>query len=55
LAKDDLWPVICGYFGKARTAEHDELFDVHSELGNGSHSGDRLGCSDYNKLAISWV
>ena len=37
---------------RAKTAEHNEVFDPRSELGDGSHSGHRLGCSDYNKSRV---
>ena len=40
------------YFAEAKTAEHGLVFDLPSELGSGSHSGHRLGCSDYNKCSI---
>jgi len=50
--RDRLSGLIRVYFGKAKNAEHGLVFDLRSELGNGSHSGHLLGCSDYNKWRI---
>jgi hypothetical protein len=40
------------YFVEAQNAEHGFAVDLPFELGSGSHSGHRLGCSDYNKWRI---
>ncbi len=40
------------YFEKAKNAEPSLVFALRSELGSGSHSGHRLGCSDYNKCSV---
>ena len=43
------------YFAEAKNAEHGFFFALRSELGSGSHSGHRLGCSDYNKCSVERI
>ncbi len=47
-----LWSQYEDISRKPKNAEHCVIFDLRSELWNGSHSGHRLGCSDYNKCSV---